>query len=195
MKKIVLGLLVISLLIFSGSAMAQNQGYFQAQIGLDVFGDLDVNVDNFSESEDVETGVSLIGEYKVPMYNSQWTWGGGITYQLERAEDVDLGATDFNYTSFYGLAQYEVSDNPLYIVGKLGYNTLSVDVPIDVNYDESGGLYYGVGAGYNFGEDENYVFEILYSVNNGELDVSGPDGTETIDLEYSKFTASVGMKF
>ena len=189
MKKIVLGLLIISLLIFSSSAMAQNRGYFQAQIGLDVFGDLEATVAGLSASEDVETGVSLIGEYKVPMENSQWTWGGGITYQLGRSEDVS-GAEDFNFTSFYGLAQYDISDNPLYIVGKLGYNTLSVDnLPSDL--DESGGLYYGVGAGYNFGEDENYVFEILYSVNNGEVE----DNTDSIDVEYSKFTASVGMKF
>ena len=189
MKKIVLVLLIFALLIFSSSAMAQNQGYFQAQIGLDVFGDLEVSDAVFAYSDDTNTGVSLTGEYKVPMDNSQWTLGGGINYQLDRSVDA-TGADDFNFISFYGLAQYDVSDNPHYIVGKLGYNTLSVDnLPSDV--DESGGLYYGVGAGYNFGEDENYAFEILYSVNNGEIE----DNVDSVDVEYSKFTASVGMKF
>lgn len=198
MKKIILGLLIVSLLIFSGSAMAQNKGYFQGQIGLDIFGELDVE---YSGDQDVDPGVSFIGEYKVPMDNSQWTFGGGITYQIERSEDADIGASDFNYTSFYGLAQYDVSNNPLYFVGKLGYNTFSVDIPVEIinnyygtniSYDESGGMFYGIGAGYTFGEEENYVFEFLYSVNSGEIEVNGEG---TLDADYSKLTASVGMKF
>lgn len=188
MKKIILGLIIFSLLIFSGSAMAQNQDYFQGQIGLDVFGETDS--DDLGDA-DVDTGVSLIGEYKVPVNNSQWSFGGGITYQIEREQDVEILPIEFNTTSFYGLAQYNVSNNSLYFVGKLGYNTLSVDMPVNVSYDENGGIYYGIGAGYTFGENDKYVFETLYSINNGELEIAD---NET-DVEYSKFTMSLGMKF
>lgn len=53
-------------------------------------------------------------------------------------------------------------------------------------------MFYGIGAGYTFGKEENYVFELLYSVNNAEIEI---DGADTIDFDYSKITASIGMKF
>lgn len=197
MKKISILVLIFLFLISSG-AMAKNQGYFQGQIGLDLFGEEDVE---YAGTQDIDTGISFTGEYKVPMDNNQWSFGGGITYQLDREEDIDVLASEFNFTSFYGLAQYNVLNNPLYFVGKLGYNTFNVDIPIsainnyygtNISYDESGGMFYGIGAGYTFGKEENYVFELLYSVNNAEIEI---DGADTIDFDYSKITASIGMKF
>jgi hypothetical protein len=200
MKKITVLVLMFLFLISSG-VMAQNQGYFQAQIGADLFGEIDV--ENYGD-QDTDAGISLIGEYKVPMNNSPWTFGGGITYQLEREEDADYLASEFDFTSFYGLAQYDIVDNPLYFIGKLGYSTFNLDMPIgavnnyfgtNVSYDESGGMFYGIGAGYTFGEKENYVFEFLYSVNKGEVELSDQTNKTTMDFDYSKFTASIGMKF
>jgi hypothetical protein len=190
MKKLTLLFLVFMLLI-SSSVMAQTRGFFEAKIGADFLGEVDID-DNSglgSTDLDLDTGISLTGEYKVPMSNNRWTFGGGINHQLERSIDV-VNGEDVNSTAFYGLAQYSLPDSPIYLLGKLGYNTFDLEGVNDDFLD--GGLYYGLGAGFTFGKTNNYVFETLYSVNNGELeDNSGYKA----DFEYSKITMSVGMKF
>lgn len=182
MKKLTVLLLVMALLVFSGSALAQNQGYFEAKFGLDVMGEIDRDP---GTSEDVETGYTLTGEYKIPM-DAMWTYGAGVSYQLGREVDVTNG-DDFNFTSVYALGQYNLEDSPTYLLGQLGFATLDGD-----KYDDySGGLYYGLGAGFNFGQSNQYVAEFIYSVNSGEYD----NGGTTVDVDYSKISMSVGMKF
>ena len=184
--------LVCLFLTISSGVMAQNPGYFEAKLGVETFGNADIDLGNsgISLDEDVDAGISLTGEYKVPLKNNQWTLGGGLNYQFGRAVD-NSGAEDFNFTSFYGLGQYDLANSPMYLIGKLGYNTLNLD-NIPSGADENGGLYYGLGAGFNFGEQDQYVIEALYSVNNGEIEeVNGV----TSDIEYSSFAISLGMKF
>lgn len=189
MKRLVVLMLVLAMLIFSGSVLAQNSGNFEAKIGADILGNIEASDSGISLDEDTDMGITLIGEYKVPM-NSQWVFGAGIAYQLDRAADAS-GAEDFNYTSFYGIAQYKLVDNPMYLIGKLGYNTLYFD-NTPSNIDVNGGLYYGFGAGTYFGQNNNYVAEALYSVNNGKFEA---DDGSSADIDYSKFTISLGMKF
>jgi hypothetical protein len=190
MKKVSVLILMVLFLTVSSGVMAQNPGYFEAKLGLETFGNGDISYQGFSYDDDTDAGISLTGEYKVPLKNNQWTFGGGLNYQFGRAID-NPGAEDFNFTSFYGLAQYDMVDSPIYLLGKLGYNTLNLD-NIPSGADENGGLYYGLGAGVNFGENNQYVFEALYSVNNGELEENNGD---TYDFDYSLFALSLGMKF
>ena len=182
MKKLVVLLLMMALVFFSSSAMAQNQGYLEAKIGFDVMGEIDYEIN----SPDVDSGVTIAGEYKIPMDNV-WTYGAGLAYQLDREID-DPDGGEFNFTSIYALGQYDLADSSTYLVGHLGYNTFDGDGD---NIDYSGGLYYGLGAGFVFGETSNYTAEFLYSVNNGEYE----DGPDTYDVDYSKITMSVGMRF
>lgn len=182
MKKLVVLLLMMALVLFSSSALAQNQGYLEAKIGFDVMGEIDPDD---GSSEDVDSGVTIAGEYKIPMDNV-WTYGAGLTYQLDREVDDGTGH-EFNFTSIYALGQYDLADSSTYLVGHLGYNTFDGDF-FD---DYSGGFYYGLGAGFVFGETSNYTAEFLYSVNSGEVE----DGPDTYDVDYSKITMSVGMRF
>jgi hypothetical protein len=182
MKKLTVLLLLLALVVFSSSALAQNQGYFEAKLGLDFMGEIDR--ESLGE-DDVKSGVTVAGEYKIPMDNV-WTYGAGLAYQLDR--EIDDGSGDeFNFTSIYALAQYDLADSSTYLVGHLGYNTFDGS---NSSVDYNGGLYYGFGAGFLFGETNNYTAEFLYSVNNGEVET--PD---TLDVDYSKVTMSVGMRF
>ncbi len=183
MKKLTVLLLVMALLVFSGSALAQNQGYFEAKFGIDVMGEFDPDG---SSEEDVETGYTLTGEYKIPM-DAMWTYGAGISYQLDREFD-DSSSDEFNFTSVYAIGQYNLEDSPTYLLGHLGYNTFDGS---ESSLDYSGGLYYGLGAGFNFGQSNQYVAEFIYSVNSGEVE----NGGDTTDVDYSKISMSVGMKF
>ncbi|MFW6273656.1 MAG: outer membrane beta-barrel protein, partial [Halanaerobium sp.] len=172
MKKLAVILLLLALVVFSSSAMAQNQGYLEAKLGLDFMGEIDIETE---DDEDVDSGVTLTGEYKLPMDNV-WTYGAGLSYQLDREVD-DSNGDEFNFTPIYALAQYDLEDSSTYLVGHLGYNIFDGDRFDDYN----GGLYYGFGAGFLFGETGNYTAEFLYSVNNGEVE----DGSDTHDVDYS----------
>jgi len=183
MKKLTVLLLVMALLVFSGSALAQNQGYFEAKFGLDVMGEIDDEGDTY----DVETGYTLTGEYKIPM-DAMWTYGGGVAFQIDR--EVDNSAkTEINFTPFYALAQYNLENSQTYLLSRLGFNLFDGSTE---GLEYNGGLYYGLGAGFTFGQSNQYVADFIYSVNNGETE---DDAGNTFDIEYSKVTMSVGMKF
>ncbi|MBM7557598.1 outer membrane beta-barrel protein [Halanaerobacter jeridensis] len=184
MKKMIIFMLVMAFLVFSGTALAQNSSHFEAKIGADVLGELETD----SIDDDTELGLTLIGEYKIPV-TSQWTFGGGIAYQLDRSVD-DYGNVDFNFIPIYGLAQYDLMNNPIYLIAKLGYNEMDIDNISSI--DQDGGAYYGLGAGLTFGQYNQYVAEATYSVNNGEFeDLTG----NTVDVEHSKLSIIVGRKF
>ena len=181
MKKVSLALFLTLVLVvgISAASMAQVPGYWDLKGAIDFGGEIDI--DGVGD-DDVDSGFTLVGEYKVP-YTSQWTFGAGMRYQLDR--EIDGSSTDFNFVPFYGLAHYNMQNSPYYLLGHLGYNTFDID-----NYsDESGGMYYAVGAGMDLAR--NMSAEVMYSVNNGEAEVKGSDE----DVEYSKLTVSLGYQF
>ena len=76
-----------------------------------------------------------------------------------------------------------------YAIGQLGYNIFSADNEYDdVLSDIKGGIYYAGGFGFVY---NHVLFEILWSVNQGKGKISNLD----IDVEYSKYTFSVGYVF
>ena len=184
MKRTLIVLMVMALMLFSFSVMAeaytaQTAGDFEVKLGIDFGGDFDYG----AGSTDADMGYSLIGEYKYA-YNQNINLGAGLNYQFDR--DFDGADGDFSFTTVYALGEYKVTDSPVYLIGQLGYGSLSVDsTSPNLAGDESGGLYYAAGAGMNL--DNNYTAEILYSRNNGELDDN--------DVEYDKFTISIGIRY
>lgn len=182
MKSKILVLFLAAFLVIglSSASMAQVPGYWDIKGAIDFGGEIDIDG---AGDEDVDSGFTLVGEYKIP-YTSEWTFGGGVRYQLDREIDNSNG-TDFNFVPFYALAHYNMQNSPYYLLGHLGYNTFDID-----NYgDESGGMYYAVGAGMDLAS--NMSAEVMYSVNNGEAEVKGTDE----DVEYSKLTVSLGYQF
>ncbi|ADQ14355.1 outer membrane beta-barrel protein [Halanaerobium hydrogeniformans] len=182
MKRTLIVLMVLSLMLFSFSALAeaytaQRAGDFEVKLGIDFGGDFDYG----SDSYDVDMGYSLIGEYKYA-YNQNINLGAGLNYQFDR--DFDDTDGDFSFTTAYILGEYKVTDSPVYLIGHLGYGSLSVD-SATFSGDESGGLYYAAGAGMIL--DNDYVAEVLYSRNNGEVNDE--------DVEYDKFTISFGIRY
>ncbi|SFM06479.1 outer membrane beta-barrel protein [Halanaerobium salsuginis] len=188
MKKLSLIFLIAAMFIFtvSTATLAQVPGYWDLKAGLDFGGKIDI--DGAYGSDDVDTGLTLIGEYKVP-YRNGWTLGGGLRYQLDREIDAS-GDPEFSFMPIYALAEYDFMNNPYYMFGQLGYNTFDMDnLPGYSVDDTSGGLYYAVGAGMDL--SNTMTAEVMYSVNNGEADLNG----NSEDLDYSKLTVSLGVKF
>lgn len=184
MKSKILVLFLAAFLVIglSSASMAQVPGYWDIKGAIDFGGEIDIDG---ASDEDVDSGFTLVGEYKLP-YTSQWTLGAGMRYQLDR--ETDDTKKDFNFVPFYGLAQYNMQNSPYYLLGHLGYNTFD----IDGSSDESGGMYYAVGAGMDLAS--NMSAEVMYSVNNGEADDFLRSGND-VDVEYSKLTVSLGYQF
>ena len=185
MKKITLAVLLSLVLVvgLSSASFAQVPGYWDIKGALDFGGSADIEG---VKDVDVDTGFTLVGEYKVP-YTSEWTFGGGVQYQLDR--DLDDATNDsLNFVPFYGLAHYNMQNSPYYVLGHLGFNTFDMDNTSDT----SGGMYYAIGAGMDL--SNNMSAEVMYSVNNGEVeDYGSTSGTK--DINYSKLTVSLGYQF
>lgn len=183
-KVLVLFLAVFLVVGLSSASMAQVPGYWDLKGAIDFGGEADI--DNTGDT-DVDSGFTLVGEYKVP-YTSQWTLGAGMRYQLDRDLDDNNLNDSLNFVPFYGLAQYNMQNSPYYLLGHLGYNTFDMDNTSDT----SGGMYYAVGAGMDLAR--NMSAEVMYSVNNGEADDFHSAGND-VDVEYSKLTVSLGYQF
>ena len=156
-------------------------------------------------AEDVNDGVSLSVE-QVIYANNNYGLGGGIAYQIERELKDYEGK--FNFIPIYGLAKLrtvprDIYQPSFYLTGQLGYNILEGDRDYkgkDGVLD--GGLYYGIGGGLSF--KNGFLFELLYSVNNGSYEAQGVgyDGYGyffpykiNVDIEYSLIRLSIGYSF
>ena len=88
----------------------------------------------------------------------------------------------------------------IYFLGQLGYGLLRFDSTYKIrdNNEEklaeadSNGLYWGIGVGTEL--RENFIVELLYSVNCGSIKDKFDTG-RTADLTYKTLTLNVGYKF
>lgn len=76
----------------------------------------------------------------------------------------------------------------LYLAGRVGYD-LCMPEQLASGLSSVGGLYFGVGVGFNV--SENIVLEANYCFHNGGI----TDGFITMDLDYSKLSIGAGFKF
>ena len=172
-------------------AIAQEVGG-ALKIGYDFEGEHEVSGYGLSGTEDVEAGVSLSGELHFHL-NNYTDLGFGITYQIPRSQDDYQG--DFNFVPVYGLLRAKLTDSDVapYFIGHLGYNFFDGDSDYKgtgiYEADLEGGLYWGLGGGVLI--NKHLLIEMMYSVNNGTVEELGYE----FDIEYSKWTLSVGYNF
>ena len=196
MKKLSILFLVLSLVLISGSAFAQNDMMTSGEWFIGANYDMGSSLDTDDTNYDAEAGFSITGEYVMP-YRDKMSLGGGITYQLPRAlePNADFAAgSEFNFTPVYGLVKYDLEEGA-FVVGHLGYNLFNANEEFLDGDTVSGGLYYAAGFGMNLGQFDNESLEdmnvgLMYSVNNGVYD----DGTEN-DVSYSKLSLTFNYNF
>lgn len=173
MKKLVLALVVSLVLVFAVGSVTMAD--MTAKVGYDLGGTLS-SVGSIS----VDGGFSLGFEYTSKM-DDNLIVGGGLEYQLARnAQGINISAIPL-----YGLVQYKFDQ--FYAIGRLGYNLFTLD-PTIPGVSNSGGIYYGVGAGYSI--NEKMVVEAVYGIST--LTMSSPLSTQT--ATYSKLGLSFGYK-
>ncbi|MDZ7673354.1 MAG: hypothetical protein U5K53_11085 [Halanaerobiales bacterium] len=158
MKRLGILVLVLSLLLVSGSAFAQNDmakmfrsGEFFVGANYDMGGSLKTP----DKPYNTKAGFSITGEYVMP-FRDEVSFGAGITYQLPRGlDDPDVpDSAEFNFIPLYGLVKYDL-EKGAYVVGHLGYNLFKSNEDFVGAGELSGGLYYGAGVGINLSQFNN----------------------------------------
>ncbi|MCL1971708.1 MAG: hypothetical protein FWG57_01815 [Endomicrobia bacterium] len=152
----------------------------------------EVNNSGIDKTEKADYGISLSAEQYG--YVSRFAAIGlGIGFQFKRCLEESPGR--FGFLPLYGAFKMRFiseEDYHFYAVAHLGYNFLLANSAyLDNKSDAGGGLYYagGLGASYN-----RYVFQVLYSVNNGSVKYSSPYAVARVDkdVKYSKVGFYVG---
>ncbi|MCK4653646.1 MAG: hypothetical protein KAU01_04300 [Candidatus Cloacimonetes bacterium] len=168
--------------------------YFSLKTGLE-FGKLSFSVDNESESENANTGVSLSGEI-LKKVNEALYIGIGYMFQFPRKLDLGRYCTNgsFKNLPIYGLMRINIpSDDEFYsyLIGNLGYNKISGDLFGD-DSGFKGGVYYGLGLGFQF---KTVILEICYK-NFGDNYDGRDDSADAYlmyDTDYEILSISLGL--
>ena len=190
MKKLSILVLVLSLVLISGSAFAQNDMMMSGEWFIGANYDMGGSLKDADDSYDTDAGFSITGEYVMP-YRDKMSLGGGITYQLARK--LKDSEAEFNFIPLYGLVKYDLEEGA-YVVGHLGYNLFNGNDDFVGAGELGGGLYYAAGFGMNlaqFNNLEDMNVGLMYSVNNGTYT---EDSTET-SLTYSKLSLTFNYNF
>jgi hypothetical protein len=144
-----------------------------------------VSIDNWDGDADAAFLANLDFFYYVM---PELAIGAGAEHIFDTKVKDTTGKVGF--TNLYAQAKYvfDFNDdlfNNIYPLIQIGYGiTGSDDFKVDSN-----GLYWGIGAGTTI--KENFVFEIIYSVDNSKFK-SVPSA---VDAKYSTLKVKVGYKF
>ncbi|MCL2390415.1 MAG: hypothetical protein FWD54_00315 [Endomicrobia bacterium] len=141
-------------------------------------------------SKDSDYGISFLLE-RYGYFCNFAAAGVGIGYEHQRGLDKISGRVGF--IPLYAALKARIADLDsfnFYAVVHLGYNFMVANSSYLGQADSKGGLYYAGGAGAVY---ERFVFQILYSVNNGGLTYS--NSSPNIDVTFSKVGFYIGYMF
>ncbi|AKL98512.1 outer membrane beta-barrel protein [Endomicrobium proavitum] len=198
MKKLVLAALAVA--VMASASFASSGADLNLKLGLQAAGNLNsadysamLNRQGFNTGNNIGTnlGLGFAAEFLFPVSNEVKI---GPALGIEFARDLDLDFVSGAGISFSFIPIYvtiEISPissiKELFLKGNFGYN-----VATETGYNQLisisnsfGGLYYGIGAGYNF--PNGFVIDVLYSWNKWSDDF---DGKAT----YSKLGIEIGYK-
>ena len=152
----------------------------------------------------------LIGAEFFYYLKKNFALGFGINNNFDAdLQDLQNGDLKFNseigFTNFYFAVKPKIelkseAFKSIYFLGQLGYGLLRFDSTYKIgdNNEEKlseadgNGLYWGIGVGSEL--RENFIVELLYSVNYGSTKEKFVTG-RAADLTYKTLTLNIGYKF
>lgn len=163
------------------------------KLGVDGAGEQVIRVSGSSSSTtyDVNGSASMAFEFDSPMSDTM-DIGGGIEFQVPRELTGYPG--QFSFVPLYGFIRLHPapSDMTPYLTLQLGFSIFVADeVYTGTAGQAQSGLHLGLGGGVIL--DKNFLLEVLYTVDTGQ--VTYPSPLPDFDIEYSKLTVSVGLVF
>jgi hypothetical protein len=227
-KRVVAALLTISMFTLCvGIALASdNFGELNIKAGFQFVGKMGIEYKNPDPDEenkkvDLNNGVIITGEYVIPLeYFSEiidsLKFGAGLSYLLPRDVDKKDANISVSCLPIYFILQV----NPfigaqnkvfraIFVKGNFGYNALFDfenknlinKYKIEKNeIDKTGGVYYGVSAGYEF--HFGLIVDLGYymcrgniKINHTEVSVGRSGYFASDDITCSNVTLNLGYKF
>ena len=148
-----------------------------------------------SESGDFKTTFSLGADFFYYV-ETNIAIGAGLEYVVPSEADDSDGALKYGTTNLFVQAKYDFvieNDvfNNIYPIVQLGYGINSISGDYADMVDMKNGLYWGIGVGTTI--KENFIVELLYAFNYGEIDPK--EAPFTADTTYKAFKLKIGYKF
>lgn len=212
MKKILMGMAVMSCVALAGEGTN-----FYLSTGIDISGKFEEVIlsdgrdsTKLNKSHSEYSGFELTAEVtKEVVPNLEL--GLGISYQdhdkpesFYSKTDGTIKNTGYNSVPLYLVGKYNIpvdSNIKPYLKADLGYsfnfgeddlkmtrgnNSMKVNTSVD------NGLYYGLGAGVEY---NNFIVELMYKVNQADVEYKGPNGSLKKSYDYSRTTLAFGYRF
>ena len=211
MKKSLLAVLLAVALVAPVFATDKGAINVDVKAGISLSQDLTYDIStmgtNRSISYDLETTFSLGADF-LYYVDSNIAVGVGIdrifNTKIKNDANGDPKDSKVGYTNIYFQAKYDFVlnnniFNNVYPILQIGYGFLDDDLYSSpgVTYEKENGLYWAIGAGATI--KENFVVELLYSVDYGKINATLPPGLGdiafTTDLTCKILRLNVGYKF
>lgn len=196
MKKILAA--AAAIVFFAGIGFAGDKGTINISAGFDAVSNMSIEMYGDDASFGRKAGFNVSAEYMHPI-NDMIKIGGGLQYLLPRKATMKMGPEIDIKTSVLPI-YVSVQANPfkevsgLFLKGNLGYNVL-VDVDVkygghDMDVDSKGGIYAGLGCGFEF--QNGFFFDVMYGYYAGKAE---PDAAPSMDANISMVSLNIGYKF
>ena len=195
MKKSLLAVLMAVALVAPAFAAEKGSMEIDGKLGVLFSPTSKMEMPGYSYDYDFKTTFSLGADFFYYV-DSKLAIGAGLEYVvLSEADDFD-GELKYGMTNLFIQAKYDIavqSDviNNIYPIVQLGYGINSVGGDASDHIDMKNGLYWGIGLGTTI--KENFIVELMYTFNYGEID--GPGVPSSVDTTYKAFKLKVGYKF
>lgn len=190
MKKSLLAVLLAVALVVP--VFAADKGDMEADVKVGVVVTETIDVDGYSEYDDMDTAFSLGADFFYYV-DSSVAIGFGID-NIFNSEIKNSDGSKLGFTNIYAQVkpvidlENDIFSN-IYFLGQIGYGITNVDS--DFVEVSSNGLYWGIGVGTTI--KENFIAELVYSTDYATMEIKGY-GVE-VDCTYSALKLNLGYKF
>lgn len=184
MKKNILTVLLILLLTTPLFALSRDNGKVEADIKAGFIINPSLKTD--SGTTDMDMTFSIGTDF---YYYAIKSIGMGLGANNIFGAKVKNGGSDakYEFSNLYFALKPKISfsDYNVYYIGQIGYGLIRAT---DFAGTIENGMYFGIGVGVEY---ESFIFEILYSSNNGKI----KSGSDSSDITYSTLALNMGYRF
>ncbi len=183
MKKIILAVLFMTVAAVPSFAFSRDNEKVEADIKAGFIINPSVKTDNVSN--DMNMTFSLGTDfYFYPAKVLGMGFGASNVFGSKAKNGSDA---KFEFSNVYFALKPKITfdDYSVYYIGQYGFGMIRAT---DISGEVENGAYWGLGVGVEY---ESFIFELLYSVNNGKI----KSGSDSADMQYSTLAFNFGYRF
>jgi len=195
MKKLLSVVLLAVALVVPAFAAEKGSMEIDGKLGVLFSPTMKMEAGGYSQDGDFKTTFSLGADFFYYVEEAIAV-GAGLEYVVPSEADNSDGSLKYGTTNLFVQAKYDFAVendifNNIYPILQLGYGINSASGDMADVVDVKNGLYWGIGVGTTI--KENFIVELMYAFNYGEVEPKG--APFTVDTTYKAFKLKVGYKF